>query len=204
MQDGDKIAAMKTLFTLWITNDRSAIKISLMLYKTGTTFFFLPLEFLSYLPNENFLFFFTTFIQFIVYVIRLLPASQDWDRLSCNMCPCIQWKLYFHNEELKTKFHVFCHLPSPSSHQYVKSIVSTFLSEFKTSFNPLLAFQFKTFLLPFPVLNFYSTKLINKLQDLGNMKQYLQNLLFTNLSVPLQVYYQGYVHIRGNMRCVMF
>lgn len=83
--------------------------------KQEQLFFFLPLEFLSYLPNQNFLFFFTTFIQFIVYVLRLLPASQDWDRLSCNMCPCIHWKLYFHNEELKTKLHVFCHLPSPPS-----------------------------------------------------------------------------------------
>lgn len=72
------------------------------------------------------------------------------------------------------------------SYNYFKSIVSTFL-KFQTSFIPLLAFQFKTFLLPFPVLNFHSTKLINKLQELGNMKQYLQNLFFTNLSVSLHL-----------------
>lgn len=138
-----------------------------------------------YLTSQNRISFscFTIFTQFTIYVLRLLSASQDRDRLSSNTYPCIQWKLHFHNEELKTRFHVFHHLPS----LFYLSILSLFqINSFYFSqwVQSLIHF---TFLLLFPVLNFHSTKLINELQELGNKKQYLQNLFFTNVSVSLHL-----------------
>lgn len=179
---------MKRLFTMWIIDHRSAIK-NLMLCinnKTGTIFVpRISLYFTS--QNRNSFSCFTIFIQLNVYILKLLSASQDWERLSSNMCPCTQWKLYLHNEELKPKFDVFYHIPSLLALRILQlfQINSFYFSRVQNLIHSTSCIS--AFLLPFPVLNFHSTKLINKLQELGNMKQYLQNLFFTNLSVSLHL-----------------
>lgn len=104
---------MKTLFTLWIIDPRSAIK-SLMLYINNKTKGFFSAEFLFILhPKPEFPFLASLYSFNLLFMYsRPSSASQDWDWVSSNICPCTQWKLYFHNEELKTKSHVFYHLPS--------------------------------------------------------------------------------------------
>lgn len=128
-----------------------------MLYFSNKTEIILSEKFsLSYLPKQNFLLLFH-----YIHSPYCLGTSQDWDRLKAVTCPCIkmkailpQWK----NRKPNSASSIFPFCSLSRSYHYFKLTVSTFLNELKPSFISLLAFQFKTFLITFPALDFHSTR----------------------------------------------